>query len=149
MGLDQNAWKVNPENKDERVELCYWRKHNRLQGWMEQLWIEKGQGTQEQLAEGMFNMVDLALTMEDIIRLEKDVVTLALPETQGFFYGGDSYRDVGNVLRMNVEDGTLHAEVTEQDMPWPYRDYQTDKEFITDAKIALDQGYDVIYSCWW
>ena len=33
MGLDQYAFS---ENKDgERTEIAYWRKHNRLQGWME------------------------------------------------------------------------------------------------------------------
>ena len=40
MGLDQYANRVNEAG--DRVEVAYWRKHNRLQGWMEDLYISKG-----------------------------------------------------------------------------------------------------------
>ena len=61
MGLDQNAYKVSQDG--ERVELAYWRKHNRLQGWMENKYIDNG-GTKE------FNCVALELTLEDIEELD-------------------------------------------------------------------------------
>jgi hypothetical protein len=40
MGLDMYAYARPPRkrNSDEDVSICDWRKHNRLQGWMEDLW---------------------------------------------------------------------------------------------------------------
>jgi len=101
MGLDQTAYRVkkgfitNPvdfrtENYNnetgESVVLCeteevqYWRKHPNLQGWMEDLYREKG-------GEDEFNCVNVQLTWEDLERLEKDIKGESLPETQGFFFG--------------------------------------------------------------
>ena len=40
MGLDQEAYSRGKE--DQSSFSHYWRKHNRLQGWMENLWEEKG-----------------------------------------------------------------------------------------------------------
>ena len=44
MGLDQYAYARPPRkrNGDDDEQICEWRKHNRLQGWMQQLWEEKG-----------------------------------------------------------------------------------------------------------
>ena len=44
MGLDQWAYCRPPRkrNSDEDEHLEEWRKHNRLQGFMEQLWESKG-----------------------------------------------------------------------------------------------------------
>ena len=53
MGLDQYLYK-RPKSK----EIGYWRKHNRLQGWMQNLYENKG-------GDGTFNCVDLDLTMDD------------------------------------------------------------------------------------
>ena len=64
-------------------EIAYWRKHPNLQGWMEQLWREKG-------GEGEFNCVDVDLTLEDLDALEQTLDGKALPETQGFFFGDNS-----------------------------------------------------------
>lgn len=82
MGLDMYAYTIGTDG--EREELAYWRKHNRLHGWMEDLYREKG-GTEE------FNCVSVELTAEDIDRLEKAVEGKNLPATQGFFFGSDSY----------------------------------------------------------
>src|SRR5210317_168613 len=76
------AFTVNADG--ERLELAYWRKHNRLHGWMENLYHEKG-GTEE------FNCVEVELDESDIDRLEKAVKNKGLPATQGFFFGSDSY----------------------------------------------------------
>tara|TARA_R110000824_G_scaffold142854_2_gene310177 strand:- start:466 stop:825 length:360 start_codon:yes stop_codon:yes gene_type:complete len=78
MGLDQYANKVN--KKGNKTEIAYWRKHPNLQGWMENLYREKG-GTKE------FNCIDLELDKNDIDRLEIDINNNDLPTTMGFFFG--------------------------------------------------------------
>ena len=92
MGLDQYATARKGEpSKDEdgytyykdSMELSYWRKHPNLQGWMEELYHEKG-------GEESFNCVDVELTLEDLEALEKSLDESALPETAGFFFGTDS-----------------------------------------------------------
>ncbi len=67
----------------DQMELAYWRKHPNLQGWMEQLWREKG-------GEGEFNCVDVELNAVDLANLQAAVLLGDLPETHGFFYGDDS-----------------------------------------------------------
>ena len=90
MGLDQYAKVVKREYNNEtltetitKTEICYWRKHNALHGWMENLYESKG-------GEGEFNCVNLNLTSEDLEELEKNVVDKDLPETKGFFFGEDT-----------------------------------------------------------
>ena len=123
MGLDQYATARRGEAKtddegytyyEDSMELACWRKHPNLQGWMEDLYHEKG-GEQE------FNCVDLQLTLEDLNALEESLDEEALPETAGFFFGG------------NADDHYAEA----------------DREFIVQARAAIKQGYTVIYSSWW
>jgi len=92
MGLDQYAEALKGKitiNEDgdkvceDSMELAYWRKHPNLQGFMENLYAEKG-GTKE------FNCVDLELTLEDLESLEESLDNQDLPETGGFFFGEDS-----------------------------------------------------------
>ena len=68
---------------EEEHEVAYWRKHPNLQGWMEDLWREKG-------GEGEFNCVDVELTLEDLEQLEASIEGAELPATEGFFFGSDS-----------------------------------------------------------
>jgi|TARA_R110002020_G_scaffold3005_4_gene13876 hypothetical protein len=68
---------------EDSKELAYWRKHPNLQGWMEELWHEKGGDVE-------FNCVDLELTLEDLDKLESSLDDEALPETAGFFFGANS-----------------------------------------------------------
>ena len=82
MGLDQYA-KVYEGDKDEGTEIAYWRKHPHLQGWMENLYREKG-GEQD------FNCVAVEVSEEDLDRLEEDIKAKGLPKTSGFFFGDDS-----------------------------------------------------------
>jgi hypothetical protein len=127
MGLDQyaNARKGEPTTDDEgytyyedSMELAYWRKHPNLQGWMEELWHEKG--CPNDGGDG-FNCVDLELTLEDLDALEESLDDESLPETAGFFFGG------------NADDHYAEA----------------DREFIVQARAAIKQGYTVVYSSWW
>ena len=67
-----------------------------------------------------FNCVNLQLTEEDLVRLEEDINQEDLPETSGFFFG--------------------------QSEP---EDKEGDLEFISKAREALSEGYDVYYSSWW
>ena len=127
MGLDQTAYQVKSDyDSDSRTEtttkteLHYWRKHNRLQGWMEELWRSKG-------GDGEFNLVDVTLDEDDLDRLEAAIQNKKLPETGGFFFGSDSYEDYEG------EDG--------------YKD--SDIEFVQKARKALQGGWRVVYSCWW
>jgi hypothetical protein len=74
---------------EDQMELAYWRKHPNLQGWMEQLWREKG-------GEGEFNCVDVELTLDDLEQLEASIEGAELPETAGFFFGSpadDHYKE--------------------------------------------------------
>ena len=123
MGLDQYAYAIKPKGnpkKKEQVEIAYWRKHNRLQGWMESLWLGKG-------GEGEFNCVDVEITEDDLDNLEEAINNKDLPETQGFFFGGDSYEDYEG------ENG--------------YK--KDDEEFIKNAREELKKGNLVFYSSWW
>jgi len=92
MGLDQyaNARKGEPVTDEngfvsypEGMELAYWRKHPNLQGWMENLWRNRGNS-------GEFNCVDVELDLDDLADLERSLDNNALPETQGFFFGQNS-----------------------------------------------------------
>jgi hypothetical protein len=87
MGLDQTAYAVSKKGSEKTSEeLAYWRKHNALQGWMENLYHLRG-------GKEPFNCEEIELTSEDIDLLESVVENNALPETQGFFYGPDSSQD--------------------------------------------------------
>ena len=99
---------------DDTIQLAEWRKHPNLQGWMEELWYEKG-------GEGDFNCVELELTLENLDALEATLDEEELPETSGFFFGG------------NADDENAEA----------------DREFIVQARAAIKQGYTVVYSSWW
>ena len=123
MGLDQYAYSVN--SNGEREDLAYWRKHPNLQGWMQDLWEEKGRPglTEENSGNimGDFNCIPLELTREDINDLEDAILNNILPKTTGFFFG---------------EDKDDH-----------YR--EQDLEFVRKAREALDSGLTVMYDSWW
>lgn len=123
MGLDQFAFSVN--NNGDKEELAYWRKHPNLQGWMENLWEEKGRpglpDDYESNGMGDFNCIPLELTREDIEDLEDAILNNILPKTTGFFFGNDSDDE--------------------------YR--ESDLEFVQKAKQALDSGLTVMYDSWW
>lgn len=97
-------------------EIHYWRKHPNLQGWMEQLWLEKGGDP-----DISFNGIQLELTWEDLERLEKDILSGKLPETQGFFFGE------------NADDY--------------YR--EQDLEFVKNARAEIFVGFRVFYNSSW
>ena len=99
-------------------QLAYWRKHNRLHGWMEKLWINKG----SPYHDGVFNQAPLELNNQDLKDLKTAIITNNLPETQGFFFGDDSYEE----------------ETKKYDL-----------EFVDEAMKAIKDGYKIVYSSWW
>ena len=131
MGLDMYAYRVaNPETPSpihliteadykpfegaDVEEIFYWRKHPNLQGWMERLYYKKGGKADT------FNTVNLVLTMDDLLNLEKDINEGNLPYTSGFFFGESSLEN---------------------------RD--SDLEFIERAKQEINDGNVVYYTSWW
>ena len=122
MGLDQYAFiKVSGT---EDTQIAYWRKNNRLQGWMENLHNKKVEaGTVDKV--DCFNCVDLPLTLEDLDQLEKDVNRHNLPKTTGSFFGSDSYE-------YRLSDMVAY-----------------DLQFIKNARTTINAGNKVYYTSWW
>jgi hypothetical protein len=120
MGLDMYAF-ATTESVAAEVDfdcesvnkLAYWRKHPNLHGWMEQLYRAKG-GVAE------FNCVNVVLTAADLDRLEADIMTDALPRTEGFFFGTSRPDEV-----------------------------DLDFDFIAKARAAIAEGQTVFYTSWW
>lgn len=104
---------------EEPREIAYWRKHPHLQGWMENLWRQKG--CESTIPGDSFNGVELELTWEDLDELEQDVQTGNLPFTSGFFFGEDA------------------------DDYYKERDLK----FIREAKAELIVGLRVFYNSSW
>lgn len=97
MGLDQYAYTAHERGERRRYwdnaklnkktgdyespfklpyEVAYWRKHQQLQDWMDNLWRERGEPYPEESNDprwGMFNGVELELEWIDIQRLEDDI----------------------------------------------------------------------------
>jgi hypothetical protein len=96
VGLDQYAYAAAKAGADwdgnNHRELSYWRKHPNLQGWMEQLWRNKGcpGGDVENCDNWNFNGIEVELTWEDLDALEEDIRNSRLPATSGFFFGTPS-----------------------------------------------------------
>ena len=125
MGLDQYAYAKASVEAEESEELAYWRKHNRLHGWMEDLYRDRGNSVGETPFGNDFNCVEVELTESDIEQLEAHIENKSLPDTGGFFFGNDSYDD--------------------------YEEYrkENDVQFIADARQALADGKKVFYNSWW
>jgi hypothetical protein len=87
---------------------------------MEQLYHKKG-------GEKVFNCADVELTLEDIDQLEATILNKNLPETQGFFFGSDSYSDYEGEYGYKNEDIS----------------------FISKAKEILNNNNKLYYSSWW
>lgn len=91
MGLDMYAFTVHPDNAKGDFEIAdggtkeefqYWRKHNALHSWMENLYQAKGGNAES------FNCIPLRLTKEDLLKLIEDAKAHKLESASGFFWGG-------------------------------------------------------------
>lgn len=124
--FDGKEWVVPEGGFEKPRELAYWRKHPNLQGWMEQLWFSKncpGVDIENAERDPTFNGIELELTFEDILLLERDITNgvVAKLGTSGFFFGdpSDDY----------------------------YR--ERDLEFVKQAKAELFCGLKVFYNSSW
>ena len=121
MGLDMYALATH-ESTDQQVDfhpseyitLHTWRKHPNLHGWMEQLYFEKGGNSD------CFNCTTVALTADDLDRLETAIHMNALPNTSGFFFGKSNGAEIDD-----------------------------DLDFIRKARQAISEGSTVFYDSWW
>ena len=125
MGLDMYAYRRGAcQSKKEMTQIAQWRKHNRLHGFMEDLWISKGLQKGEIRLADDFNCVNLRLKKKDIKLLRKMIVSKDLPETGGFFFGNDSYDQYSYYI-------------------------EEDLKFLDEAERALNNGEKIYYSSWW
>ena len=139
MGLDMYAYAVDKNGVSE--PLADWRKHNRLHGFMEDLWESKGRPYEGDLDDldsngmGEFNCVPVELEVGDLEDLFESITNKTMPETGGFFFGNDSFS-------WEDDDGKPYGE----------NDYyykETDLNFIRDAIKAIQQEKKVYYNSWW
>ena len=120
MGLDQYAH-IRIKSWNAHQYNYQWRKHSRLQEFMEQVWLREGNTE-------TFNCQELPLTLDDIERLEEQIKK-GYPDCEssgGLFFGHQFQEE-------------QCKEYTEQDL-----------EFTKRAKEALNKpGSTVVYTCWW
>lgn len=102
-------------------ELCYWRKHPILHGWMQSLYYQKG-GEMEEYTGGK-----LRLTAEDLDSLEKAIEENTLPFIQGV--------SIGQFSEKGVEDYEIRK--------------AHDLECVERMRDALCQGLTVWYTSSW
>lgn len=122
MLTDEDRKKQDELPEDRKpIQFADWRKHNRLQGFMQELWDKQTGYT------GDFNCTPLYLGKEEFDMLEKQIETRTLPQTGGFFFGQDSYTWEGEQEDMKAYD----------------------LKFCKEAKQWIEKGYKVFYECWW
>ena len=124
MGLDQYAYlrerNQMPDDADESGESFYWRKHARLQTFMEKQYRKLN-------TEEMFNCVELPLNEEQLLELQEAINNKYYDHfcDGGFFYGHQFQEE-------SVEE---------------YR--EQDNKFVDQALAHIKAGGDVIYLCSW
>lgn len=117
MGLDQYAFS---EQKPEEPQFI-WRKHAKLQEFMEALFEERTGRSADEL-----NCANFELTKPDIETLEDLVKAGKLPSSSGGFFYGHQFQEESAV------------EYKAQDL-----------EFCQWARVLLETRQKVFYSCWW
>jgi hypothetical protein len=122
MGLDQYAYRKTPETGEEGDSPAFvWRKHAKLQTFMEHLYTAR-----TGLDASDLNCGELRLEAADIDRLETAAKAGTLPVCAGGFFYGHQFQDE-------------QAEA--------YREH--DLAFCAWARAEMQAGSTVIYSCWW
>ena len=123
---ETDDWDVPPGGITKPREIAYWRKHPNLHGWFESLWKRRlNEANKEQPEDNgwgsAFNGIELELTWQDLDELEQAVRHRQLPATRGFFFG----------------DGADEHY------------YETDLQFIKEARAELFLGLKVFYNSSW
>ena len=122
MGLDQYAYRKTPETGEEGDSPAFvWRKHAKLQTFMEHLYTAR-----TGLDASNLNCGELRLDAADIDRLGTAAKAGTLPVCAGGVFYGHQFQDE-------------QAEA--------YRAH--DLAFCAWARAEMQAGSTVIYSCWW
>ena len=130
MGLDMYAFSVAKENAIDDFKIAlgtdgFMIQKEELFYWRKHHdlhgWMERLYRSKGGSKES-FNCEALKLTSRDLDALELDVTTNSLPETKGFFFG------------VNVPDE---------------ESIESDLEFISKAREAIQMGDCVYYYSWW
>jgi hypothetical protein len=120
MGLDQYAYSKHKGDKESTfTEKFYWRKHSKLQLFMEKLYFNK-------IQKEAFNCKPLELTQEDVDELREMIKNNELPKCSGGFFWGAEFGD------------EAAADYKEQDL-----------EFCDWAENELKEDRIPIYYSWW
>lgn len=117
MGLDQYGF-IRQKNGQQKE--FYWRKHSRLQEFMQKLWHEKGNSNE-------FNCEEMPLTEENLQLLKQQIES----NFDGNFCAG----------------GFFWGHQFQEDAVKQYQ--EEDTQFVNEALDAVRKGDEVIYSCWW
>ena len=124
MGLDQYAYSREKRERDENTvdgEAFYWRKHSKLQEFMEDLALERDGITPSEL-----NCSEIELHAEEVRTLMELVKGNALPRSRGGFFYGHQFQDESA------------EEYREQDI-----------QFCKWALEEIAEGDYVFYGCDW
>ena len=135
MGLDQYGGWLKKPTKEEEVhakltndyildghEEFEWRKHAKLQKFMEDIWYSR-----ESDGSVSFNAGQrLYLNQEDILNLQQLILNDDLPESEGGFFYGHQFQDEA------AKENKLY-----------------DLKFCHDALEWLSEGKQVFYECSW
>lgn len=137
MGLDMYSYSVNKNDveidKDNNCltikdydtaryeQIYYWRKHNALHKWMENLYVSRN-GKEE------FNCVKIILNESDLLKLKDDVLNDRLISTNGFLFGESN----------KYNDKEYYEERKKDDL-----------EFIELALNEIDDDTIVYYDSWY
>ena len=123
MGLYQQVrYRKCQQNENESLSLAEWDKHNRLQGFMTDIFWERGADNKERDLGREFNgSVEIELFEDDLDLLEEAIKNRSMPQATGLFFGEDSFN--------------------------PYDYEQVDRKFIADAREKIKEGYSLYYNC--
>ena len=139
MGLDQHAHlrghKVNWEkyfndDTEENSKVFVWRKHARLQEFMNQMWHKQTPNSNSDNAMNLgFNAGDKPVLIDsDVVKELEEAIKYDYSQyfcSDGFFWG---------------------QQFQEQSV----KEYKKqDKEFLKEAKQAIKDGQPLEYECWW
>ena len=132
MGLDMSFYSAHPDMIERRTdcppeinfndhtayenyedycklhEIAYFRKHNRLHGWLMKLYYSKG-------GKGSFNGDALEITLDDVRHLKCAIKNDNMDDVSGFFWGTQrfdrsikkQYNQLCRKIRRAIKDGLV------------------------------------------
>ena len=140
MGLDQYAYRKTPETGEEGDSPAFvWRKHAKLQTFMEHLYTAR-----TGLDASNLNCGELRLDAADIDRLETAAKAGTLPACAG---GGSARSRLNWSPRPIPGRLSLYGHQFQDEQAEAYRAH--DLAFCAWARAEMQAGSTVIYSCWW